>query len=205
MKEILNCTGSTVVRKEQKNTFTPARNAGVNAVLKEVIQIRGITWCVNFVTDGGKRMAKAFRVSGYLVAIEDDTKESIEEALKEILYSGETWQQLHVEESEEFELDGEDKENCDLALLTRHFKKNDTDMQFDRPMPVAGQKYKHFKLGKIVTVIGISRHTETEEISVVYEYECTIWNRPLEMFMSDVDHEKYPDAKQKYRFELVEG
>ncbi len=151
-------------------------------------------------------MAKSFRISGYLVAIEeDDTKESIGEALKDILYIGETWQQLHIEESEEFELDGEDKENCDLALLTRHFKKENSNMEFDRPLPERGQKYKHFKLGKIVTVIGISRHTETEEVTVVYDYEGTIWNRPIEMFMSEVDHEKYPDAKQKYRLELVEG
>lgn len=150
-------------------------------------------------------MAKTYRVSGYIVVIEDDTKESIEEALKEILYSGETWQQLHVEESEEFELDGEDKENCDLALLTRHFTKDNSNMQFDRPLPVRGQKYRHFKIGKIVTIIGISRHTETEEVTIVYQYEDSIWNRPLEMFMSEVDREKYPDAKQKYRFELVEG
>lgn len=49
MKEILDCIGSTVARKEQKNTFTPARNVGVNAVLMVVIQIREITWCADFV------------------------------------------------------------------------------------------------------------------------------------------------------------
>ncbi|OKZ74741.1 MAG: hypothetical protein BHV87_07835 [Clostridiales bacterium 36_14] len=77
--------------------------------------------------------------------------------------------------------------------------------EFDRPLPQKGEKYKHFKLGKIVTVIGISRHTETEERSVVYEYDGHIWNRPLEMFMSEVDKGKYPNTEQKYRFELVES
>lgn len=154
-------------------------------------------------------MAKIFSVSGYLVDVyENDEKECIEEMLNSengFLAIGELWQQLHIEESEEFELDGEDKENCDLALLARHFKKDATDMQFDRPIPKAGQKYRHFKFGKIVTVIGISRHTETEEVSVVYGYEGTIWNRPLEMFMSEVDRCVYQSAKQKYRFELVKG
>lgn len=108
-------------------------------------------------------------------------------------------------ESEEFETDGELEENCDLALLTRHFKEDNISTEFDRPLPQKGEKYKHFKLGKIVTVIGISRHTETEELAVVYEYEGTIWSRPLEMFMSEVDKEKYPNTTQKYRFEKVES
>ena len=155
-------------------------------------------------------MAKILRFSGYFVDgdkptfdvddFEDNLKNSIEE-----VSSNYAWQQLHIEESERFEIDGEDKENCDLALLTRHFKKDKNNVQFDRQLPVTGQKYRHFKLGKIVTIIGISRHTETEEVTVVYEYEGMIWNRPLEMFMSEVDSEKYPNAKQKYRFELVEG
>lgn len=85
------------------------------------------------------------------------------------------------------------------------FKADNISTEFDRPLPQKGEKYKHFKLGKIVTIVGISRHTETEEISVVYDYEGHIWNRPLEMFMSEVDKEKYPNAKQRYRFELIES
>lgn len=149
-------------------------------------------------------MARIFRFSGYLVSNREDI--SLEDIYDDISHVGyaENWQQLHIEQSEEFNLDGEDKSNCDLALLTRHFKGFcDSTYNFDRPIPQKGEKYKHFKLGKIVTVIGISRHTETEEMSVVYEYEGHIWNRPLEMFMSEVDKKKYPDAKQRYRFERL--
>lgn len=150
-------------------------------------------------------MAKIFRFSGYFV--ENDEIEDVanfEDRISELCVESEDIiQQLHIEESEEFEADGELEENCDLALLTRHFKVDNISTEFDRPLPRKGEKYKHFKLGKIVTVIGISRHTETEEMSVAYEYEGHIWNRPLEMFMSEVDKEKYPNAEQKYRFERL--
>lgn len=99
-------------------------------------------------------MAKIFRFSGYYVEMEDieSSEEFRNRVIKRLVCFNDIFQQLHVEESESFELDGEDKENCDLALLTRHFKKDNSNMQFDRPLPVAGEKYKHFKLGKIVTV-----------------------------------------------------
>lgn len=157
-------------------------------------------------------MAKIFRFSGYLVEDGHElscfSKKGFEYALKEeidkiLLDDGEkyAWQQLHIEESESFKLDGEDKENCDLALLTRHFKK-DVQQDIERKVVIGG-KYRHFKIGKIVTVIGVSRHTETEEVTVVYDYEGTLWNRPIDMFLSEVDRKKYPNANQKYRFEVV--
>ena len=115
-------------------------------------------------------MARIFRISGYLVCDRETTADELKSYYDTM--PGEWWQQLHIEQSEEFNLDGEDKPNCDLALLARHFKADNTSTEFDRPLPQKGEKYKHFKLGKIVTVIGISRHTETEQISVVYEYEA---------------------------------
>lgn len=146
-------------------------------------------------------MARIFRVSGYLVCDRETTVKELESYFDTM--PGEWWQQFHIEQSEEFTLNGESSSNCDLALLTRHFKADNISTEFDRPLPRKGEKYKHFKLGKIVTIIGISRHTETEEISVVYEYEGHIWNRPLEIFMSEVDKEKYPNVEQKYRFERL--
>ena len=62
--------------------------------------------------------------------------------------------------------------------------------------------YKHFKVG-LVYVIGISKHTETMEELVIYVHNGKIWARPYDMFISEVDHNKYPDIKQKYRFEEV--
>lgn len=155
-------------------------------------------------------MARIFRFSGYFVDNDKYPYEDweFEDALLDritIMVESYAVHQLHIEQDEDFVIDGELEENCDHALLTRHFKTDNISTEFDRPIPQKGEKYKHFKLGKIVTVIGISRHTETEEISVVYEYEGHVWNRPLEMFMSEVDKGKYPNAEQKYRFELVES
>ena len=66
--------------------------------------------------------------------------------------------------------------------------------------------YKHFK-GDYYLVEDIANDSETKEKYVVYRrlYEDGgLWIRPLDMFLSEVDHEKYPNVKQKYRFELQE-
>lgn len=66
-----------------------------------------------------------------------------------------------------------------------------------------GQKYQHFK-GGIYEVVIIAVNTETMEKMVIYRHEDKVWARPYEMFIGKVDKEKYPDVKQKYRFELVQ-
>ncbi len=64
--------------------------------------------------------------------------------------------------------------------------------------------YRHFK-GKYYLVLDIVKHSETREELVLYRAlygEKELWVRPLSMFTSLVDRDRYPNVKQKYRFEL---
>ncbi len=72
-------------------------------------------------------------------------------------------------------------------------------------IPKSQEIYRHFK-GNMYRILNIAEHTETGEKLVIYQSvddESKIYARPLDMFMSTVDREKYPDAEQSMRFELV--
>ena len=72
--------------------------------------------------------------------------------------------------------------------------------------PVKLGRYRHFK-GNEYRVLYTATHSETLEPMIVYQAlygEGEIYARPVSMFLEAVDMRKYPDADQKYRFELID-
>ena len=74
-----------------------------------------------------------------------------------------------------------------------------------------GATYRHFKgnLYKVLDIVYDSESNDDKELKKVVIYQALYgenlkWARPYDMFNSEVDHQKYPDIKQKYRFEEIE-
>lgn len=83
------------------------------------------------------------------------------------------------------------------------FEKGDIVKHFKREL-IEGEKGTKY----LYEIVGVAHHSETGELLMVYRalygdgFMCA---RPLEMFLSEVDREKYPTIKQQYRFEKYEG
>ncbi len=81
-----------------------------------------------------------------------------------------------------------------IGTIVQHFKR---EMITDEER--ASNKY-------LYRIMDYAEHTETGEMLMIYQAlygDFRTYARPLRMFMSEVDREKYPDVKQKYRFEEV--
>ena len=82
----------------------------------------------------------------------------------------------------------------------RSFKQGDIVKHFKRELDSSGNMY-------LYRILGVARHTENGEELMVYQAlygDGQIFARPLAMFVDEVDHIKYPDIKQKYRFEVAD-
>lgn len=95
--------------------------------------------------------------------------------------------------------------------MERKFVKGDIVRHFKREK-LSNEELKNEPNKYLYEIMGIARHTESDEVLMVYKplYDADCVKdvnyavRPLSMFTSEVDHEKYPEIKQKYRFEKVE-
>lgn len=93
--------------------------------------------------------------------------------------------------------------------MVRNFKNGEIVQHFKREQMTNEQLKKEPNL-YLYEIIGTARNTENNEELMIYKplylTECTngvdYAARPLQMFMSEVDHQKYPEITQKYRFEL---
>lgn len=136
---------------------------------------------------------KIYRFSGYYCTIAN--LNSVLSNLKKLPH-----RHIHIDEAD-LPIDEYPSENCDLADLEKHFV--DKKYHGREEEVVIGGVYRHFK-GNIIQVLNVARYTEdTTRSFVVYACNNGVYARPLDMFLSEVDKDKYPDATQKYRFELI--
>lgn len=91
------------------------------------------------------------------------------------------------------------REDIKIGDIVQHFKRE----VIDTANPAYEQLY-------LYRIIDIAEHTETREKLVIYQalyksdylgVDFGTYARPYDMFISEVDHNKYPYIKQKYRFE----
>lgn len=82
--------------------------------------------------------------------------------------------------------------------MSRELKVDDIVIHFKHETDTPDNEYKY-----LYQIVAFAMHTETEEQLVIYKniWSDRVFARPYDMFMSEVDYDKYPDIKQKYRLE----
>lgn len=112
---------------------------------------------------------------------------------------GKTGVPVSLDKEEYIELNTEPESGEEIS--TRDIQVGDIVQHFKREW-VSKETSEYF-----YKVLAFAQHTETGEHLVIYQAlyaPFKVCARPLAMFMSEVDREKYPDIRQKYRFEKVQ-
>lgn len=85
------------------------------------------------------------------------------------------------------------------------FKAGDIVRHFKREMLTATELCAEPEM-YLYDIVGTAEHTESGELLMIYRPrygEKKLYARPLEMFLSEVDREKYPQVEQRFRFEIL--
>ena len=107
---------------------------------------------------------------------------------------------ISLDKEEYQELDTEPEPEAEEEELKRDIYVGDIVQHFKREWVSSDTSEYLYK------VLAFAQHTETGERLVIYQAlyaPFRVCARPYAMFMSEVDREKYPDIRQKYRFEKV--
>ena len=107
---------------------------------------------------------------------------------------------ISLDKDEYQELDTEPEPEAEEEELKRDIYVGDIVQHFKREWVSSDTSEYLYK------VLAFAQHTETGERLVIYQAlyaPFKVCARPYDMFMSEVDREKYPDIRQKYRFEKV--
>ncbi|MEG1311993.1 MAG: DUF1653 domain-containing protein [Romboutsia sp.] len=86
-----------------------------------------------------------------------------------------------------------------------HIEVEDMQERINEIKSWKGKMVRHFK-GKEYIIVDFAKHTETGEELVIYKAlygDCNVYARPIGMFASKVDKEKYPKAEQDFRLEMI--
>ena len=151
--------------------------------------------------EGRRALAQRPVTEEVMQAVENEVEVEEQDVIEEEPRMEETSEMMEPDGYDEFDDDGYDySEEYDpgrdfrLGDIVQHFKRETLG-----PEDYAANRY-------LYQIVGIAIHSETREKLMVYQAlydDFQLYTRPYDMFISEVDHEKYPDIKQVYRFEKL--